>query len=109
MISVMKSILHRIHERCGDLWWYAMLLFVAQRFGDVRNMFVGMWLVPKYVPQEELGAVLPESVLVMIEELNPCRLSFVMAVFIIMQSALTIILLFDVFYFNSDSRKKTKI
>lgn len=36
-----------------------MLLFVAQRFGDVINMFVGMWLVPKYVPQEELGAVLP--------------------------------------------------
>lgn len=59
MVSVMKSILHRIHERCGDLWWYAMLLFVAQRFGDVINMFVGMWLVPKYVPQEELGAVLP--------------------------------------------------
>ena len=59
MVSVMKSILHRIHERCGDLWWYAILLFVAQRFGDVMNMFVGMWLVPKYVPQEELGAVLP--------------------------------------------------
>ena len=59
MVSVMKSILHRIHERCGDLWWYAMLLFVAQRFGDVINMFVGMWLEPKYVPQDELGAVLP--------------------------------------------------
>jgi hypothetical protein len=59
MVSAMKSILHRIHARCGDLWWYAMLLFVAQRFGDVINMFVGMWLVPKYVPQEELGAVLP--------------------------------------------------
>ena len=59
MVSVMKSILHKIHERCGDLWWYAVLLFVAQRFGDAINMFVGMWLVPKYVPQEELGAVLP--------------------------------------------------
>lgn len=59
MVSVMKSILHRIHERCGDLWWYAILLFVAQRFDNVINMFVGMWLVPKYVPQEELGAVLP--------------------------------------------------
>lgn len=55
----MKLIFHKIHERCGDLWWYAALLFVAQRFGDVINMFVGMWLVPKYVPQEELGAVLP--------------------------------------------------
>lgn len=55
----MKSILHKIRERCGELWWYAALLFVAQRFGDAINMFVGMWLVPKYVPQDELGAVLP--------------------------------------------------
>jgi hypothetical protein len=59
MVSVMKSILHRIHARCGDIWWYAALLFIALRFGDTINMFVGMWLVPKYVPQEELGAVLP--------------------------------------------------
>ena len=56
---MMKSVVHKIHERCGDLWWYAALLFVAQRFGDAINMFVGMWLVPKYVAQEELGAVLP--------------------------------------------------
>jgi O-antigen/teichoic acid export membrane protein len=58
-MSMMKSFLHRLHTHCGDLWWYAMLLFVVQRFGDVINMFVGMWLVPKYVPQDELGAVLP--------------------------------------------------
>ena len=55
----MKSFFHKFHARCGDLWWYALLLFVAQRFGDTINMFVGMWLVPKYVPQNELGAVLP--------------------------------------------------
>ena len=55
----MKDLLQRIHARVGDLWWYTALLFVAQRFGDVINMFVGMWLVPHYVPQEELGAVLP--------------------------------------------------
>ena len=55
----MKDFLHRIHARVGDLWWYTALLFVAQRCGDVINMFVGMWLVPRYVPQEELGAVLP--------------------------------------------------
>ena len=59
MVSMIKSIFYKIHERCGDLWWYAALLFVAQRFGDAINMFVGMWLVPKYVPQEELGAVMP--------------------------------------------------
>jgi len=48
-----------LHDRLGDLWWYTILLFAAQRFGDVINMFVGLWLVPKYVPQQELGAVLP--------------------------------------------------
>ena len=47
--------------RLGDLWWYTLLLFAAQRLGDVINMFVGLWLVPKYVPQSELGAVLPLS------------------------------------------------
>ena len=55
----MKALLSRIHAKLGDLWWYAILLFVVQRFGDVINMFVGLWIVPKYVPMEELGAVLP--------------------------------------------------
>ena len=48
-----------LHEKLGDLWWYTILLFVAQRFGDIINMFIGLWLVPKYVPQSELGAVIP--------------------------------------------------
>lgn len=56
----MKAI-NSIHAKLGDLWWYTMLLFVAQRFGDVINMFVGLWLVPKYVSPEDLGAVLPLS------------------------------------------------
>ena len=55
----MREFLSRIHAKLGDLWWYTILLFVAQRFGDVINMFVGLWIVPKYVPMEELGAVLP--------------------------------------------------
>ncbi len=49
----------KLHARLGDLWWYTILLFAVQRFGDVINMFVGLWLVPKYVPQSELGAVMP--------------------------------------------------
>ena len=55
----MKGFVHRIREHCGELWWYTALLFIAQRFGDAINMFVGMWLVPRYVPAEELGAVVP--------------------------------------------------
>ena len=49
----------RIHARLGDLWWYTLLMFGAQRFADAINLFVGLWLVPKYVPQSELGAVMP--------------------------------------------------
>ncbi|MCQ2390462.1 MAG: hypothetical protein MJ240_03465 [Kiritimatiellae bacterium] len=59
----MKFLSH-IHAKLGDLWWYAILMFVAQRFSDVINMFVGLWLVPRYVPMEELGAVLPITALV---------------------------------------------
>lgn len=55
------GMMRKFRVRLGDLWWYTLLLFAAQRLGDVINMFVGLWLVPKYVPQSELGAVLPLS------------------------------------------------
>lgn len=53
------KLLAQLHSRLGDLWWYTILLFVVQRIGDLINMFVGLWLVPKYVAQQDLGAVLP--------------------------------------------------
>ncbi len=43
----------------GDFWWYSLMLFLACRFADALNAFVGLWLVPKYVPPSELGAVMP--------------------------------------------------
>ena len=43
----LRELLSRIHAKLGDLWWYTILLFIAQRFGDVINMFVGLWIVPK--------------------------------------------------------------
>lgn len=55
----MKTLLDRLHARLGDLWWYSLMIFVACRSGDVIQAFIGLWLVPKYVGQEELGAVLP--------------------------------------------------
>jgi len=58
-MTPLKKMLSPIKQRLGDLWWYTLILFVAQRLGDVINAVVGIWLVPKYVPQEELGAVLP--------------------------------------------------
>jgi len=43
----------------GDFWWYSFMLFCACRIADVLNAFVGLWLVPKYVGESELGAVTP--------------------------------------------------
>ena len=54
-----RNITHAVKQRLGDLWWYTLILFIAQRVGDVVNVIVGLFLVPKYVLQEELGAVLP--------------------------------------------------
>ena len=55
----MKSFLHRLREKCGDFWWYSILIFIACRSGDAIQAFIGLWLVPHYVPQSELGAALP--------------------------------------------------
>lgn len=45
--------------KLGEFWYYSLLIFVAHRFADFINMFVGLWLVPKYIDFSELGAVLP--------------------------------------------------
>jgi O-antigen/teichoic acid export membrane protein len=49
----------RLHDRLGDFWWYSLMIFTASRAADLLNAFVGLWLVPRYVPPSELGAVLP--------------------------------------------------
>ncbi len=51
--------LSKLHAKLGDFWWYSLMLFMACRAADVLNAFVGLWLVPKYVGAEELGAVMP--------------------------------------------------
>ena len=53
------TILNRLHSRLGDFWWYSLMLFMAMRAADGLNVFVGLWLVPKYVEPSELGAVMP--------------------------------------------------
>ena len=53
------SLSGRLHARFGDFWWYAALMFLACRTGDVVQAFIGLWLVPHYVGQAELGAALP--------------------------------------------------
>lgn len=51
--------LNRLHAKIGDFWWYSLMIFCAARAADCLNVFVGLWLVPKYVPPAELGAVQP--------------------------------------------------
>ena len=55
----MKALLDKLHARLGDFWWYSLMLFCAMRAADCLNVFVGLWLVPKYVEPSELGAVMP--------------------------------------------------
>lgn len=55
----MKKLLEKLHTRLGDFWWYSLMIFMAARAADCLNVFVGLWLVPKYVPPSELGAVQP--------------------------------------------------
>ena len=49
----------RLAKALGPVFGPAFALFCAFRVGDVVNAVTGIWLVPKFVPQDELGAVLP--------------------------------------------------
>ena len=53
------NLFDKLHARLGDFWWYSLMLFLAMRAADGLNVFVGLWLVPKYVEPSELGAVMP--------------------------------------------------
>ena len=55
----MRALFDKFHARLGDFWWYSLMIFLAARFADGVNVFVGLWLVPKYVAPSELGAVQP--------------------------------------------------
>ena len=49
----------RLRAKLGDFWFYSLMIFCACRVADAMNVFVGLWLVPKYVEPAELGAVMP--------------------------------------------------
>ncbi len=51
--------LQKIRNRLGEFWWASLIFFIALRFGDAINAFTGLFIVPKFVSQDELGAVLP--------------------------------------------------
>lgn len=55
----MIALMNRVRSWMGPLWWCSAVMFCVQRFGDVINLYTGLWLVPQWVPQSQLGAVLP--------------------------------------------------
>lgn len=58
-MNPMVRILEKVKTWLGPVWWYAVIMFAVQRFGDVVNLYAGLWLIPKWVPRSELGALLP--------------------------------------------------
>ena len=48
-----------LSARLGEFWFNSLMLFCAGRAADAMNVFVGLWLVPKYVGIAELGAIQP--------------------------------------------------
>lgn len=60
-MSYFTSLEQKLRSRMGDFWFYSLLLFCSNRVADLLNAAVGLWLVPKFVSEQELGAVLPLS------------------------------------------------
>ena len=48
-----------LRERLGELWWYTACSFVLSRIGDVVNIAIGLFIVPKVLDNGELGALQP--------------------------------------------------
>jgi hypothetical protein len=59
MLAALRARLRFLRARMGTLWWYGMLAFGVNRMGDAVNLFTGLYLVPRLLPGEQLGAVLP--------------------------------------------------
>ncbi len=60
-MTKIQDIKEKVKSRLGELWWYTFVLFMAQQLGAVVSAFIGLLLVPHYVPKSELGALLPLS------------------------------------------------
>ena len=55
----MSHFVQSLRSRLGELWWYTMLGFIVARMGEVVNLYIGVFLVPKVLPAKQLGAVTP--------------------------------------------------
>ena len=46
-------------HQLGEFWWYTVLMFGVQLAGMFVNFYTGLWLIPCFVSQADLGAILP--------------------------------------------------
>lgn len=58
-VSRVRQKLRKARTRFGELWFYSGLMFILNRGGDVVNVIIGLWLVPHFISQDDLGALLP--------------------------------------------------
>ncbi len=42
-----------------SFWWNAMMVFGVLRLADLLNAFTGLWVIPRGIAQDTLGALLP--------------------------------------------------
>ncbi len=55
----MRHLVQSLRARLGELWWYTLLGFIVSRVGDAVNLYIGIYIVPKVLPADQLGAVMP--------------------------------------------------
>jgi len=46
-------------EKLPDLWWYSLVMFCFSRIGDVIGLVIGIFIVPEFIDQKQLGAIFP--------------------------------------------------
>lgn len=59
VFSRLKEKQQAVQTRLGPFWWHSAAMFLASRISDFMHIAVGLFLVPLYIPEEQLGAVLP--------------------------------------------------
>ena len=48
-----------LRARVPKLWWYTGLMFCSSRLGDIIGLIIGIFIVPAYISQADLGAIIP--------------------------------------------------
>jgi len=52
-----RNVFDRLRE--NDLWWYSLWLMLSARIGDLVNLVISAFLVPDFMNQGDMGAILP--------------------------------------------------